>query len=83
MNSFHPRIKFTSEVQDIVFPAPDAQFQFLDIKIVMDSEGRNQTKVYRKPTQTNLYSHWNSFCDKKTKIGVVKTLVRRAVSLFY
>ena len=41
----------------------------------------NQTKVYRKPTQTNLYSHWNSFCDKKTKIGVVKTLVRRAVSL--
>ena len=38
MNSFHPRIKFTSEVQDIVFPAPDAQFQFLDIKIVMDSE---------------------------------------------
>jgi len=36
------------------------------------------TSVYRKPTFTGQYLHWNSFSRHKRKINIIGTLVHRA-----
>ena len=36
------------------------------------------TSVYRKPTFTGQYLHWNSFSLQKRKINLIGTLVHRA-----
>ena len=47
--SFHPKIKFTVEVN------PE---KFLDTKLIFDSNGTCETRVYRKPNKVPL--HWHS-----------------------
>ena len=39
------------------------------------------TKVYRKPTDTNIYIHWQAFAPKAWKIGTLRGLIRRAFVL--
>ena len=75
MNSHYPQIQFTCETQK------DSVFNFLDISITMDIEGKVHTKVFRKPTHTNLYSHFKTNADHKVKIGLIETLARRGVNL--
>ena len=60
LNSYHPNIEFTVEVN----PA-----QFLDTKIIIDSTGMCQTRVYRKPNKFPI--HWcskSSVCYKRNAI---------------
>ena len=37
------------------------------------------TIVYHKPTFTGLYIHWDSFCSKKQKLNLIKTLTHRTL----
>ena len=37
------------------------------------------TSVYRKSTFIGLYIRWDSFCPKKRKLNLTKTLVHRAL----
>ena len=49
---------------------------FLDV--VTKSERMLVTKVYRKPTHTQQYIHWNSNHPKNMLLGVMKGLIHRA-----
>ena len=72
LNSFHPNIKFTYEVQK------DGTIAFLDVKVIRNSDGSFETEVHRKPTDTNVYISWNAFAPKMWKTGTLKGLIRRA-----
>ena len=54
LNSFHPDIEFTYEVEEENKPS------FLDVLLIRD---RNfiETKVYRNPTNNDIYLNWKSF----------------------
>ena len=39
------------------------------------------TSVYRKPTFSDRYTRWDSFCPQQHKINLIKTLVHRALMI--
>ena len=58
-------------------PNADGSIPFLDILI----HPNNSTSIYRKPTNTNLYTHYSSAATMSSKESVVRTLTRRAFKL--
>ena len=76
LNSVDKNIQFTSEV-----PGPEGALPFLDILIKPDHEGRLNTTVYRKPTHTDQYLHWDSLHPISSKYSVVGTLHHRAKTI--
>ena len=73
LNSVDKNIQFTAEE-----PGPEGALPFLDILIKPDQEGRLHTTVYRKPTHTDQYLHWDSLHPVSSKYSVVGTLHHRA-----
>ena len=71
LNSLHKKISFTKEVEE------NNQLPFLDILIIKDKTSF-LTNVYRKTTFTGQYLHYQSFCSKKRKVNLIKTLYHRA-----
>ena len=71
LNNMHPNLKFTNEVE------VDNKLPFLDV-MVERCENAYKTSIYRKPTFRGQYVRWDSFCDKRRKINLIKTLVHRA-----
>ena len=71
LNSQHPSIKFTSEVEK------DCKLSFLDV-LVHKENSQFRTSVFRKPTFTGLGMSFFSFCSFRFKINSVKTLLSRA-----
>jgi hypothetical protein len=75
INSVKSTIQFTMEIET------GNPLHFLDIL-----ENRNgtdlQTKVYRKPTHTYHYLHYNSNHPSHVKRGVVHSLVNRAAIIW-
>ena len=55
INSLHLSTKFTLEMQ-----REDKTIPFLDVLLVIMGDGSLGHKVYRKPTHTNRYLHYNS-----------------------
>ena len=49
------------------------------LQLVYKEDSCFLTNVYRKPTFTGLYIHWDSFFPKKRKLNLIKTLVHRAL----
>ena len=49
--------------------------------IIPDGEGRLKTTVYRKPTHTNQYLHWDSHHDIPSKYSMIGTLFHRAKTI--
>ena len=47
---------------------------YLDL-LVEKSHDETLTSVYRKPTYTELYITWDSFCARKYKVNLVRNLV--------
>ena len=76
LNSVDKNIQFTTEE-----PRPDGSIPFLDILITPGKDGRLDTKVYRKPTHTNQYMHWDSHHTISSKYSVVGTLHHRAKTI--
>ena len=71
INAHHKNIKFTYELES------NDEISFLDVKI--RKVGRKiETSVYRKPTNTDVYLHWNSFAPTTWKKGTLRTLILRA-----
>ena len=72
LNSMASDLEYTIE-----HPSPDGVIPFLDIIIHPDTS----TSIYRKPTNTNLYTHYSSATTMSSKESVVRTLTRRAYKL--
>ncbi len=66
-------IQFTKEEV-----GPDGGVPFLDVYCIPNEDGSISTRVYRKPTHTDLYLNWNSHHPVSAKLSVVKTLFHRA-----
>ena len=76
LNSVDKNIQFTVEE-----PGPEGALPFLDILIKPDQEGRLHTTVYRKPTHTDQYLHWDNLHPVSSKYSVVGTLHHRAKTI--
>ena len=70
LNSLHPSLRFTYKRES------NHSLPFLDM-LVERHDSKFLTSVYRKPTFTSQYLHWNSFSPQKWKINVIGTLVHR------
>ena len=75
LNSVNSHIQFTHEEES------EGKLPFLDTLVRKDAEGFLHTSVYRKPTHTNQLLHFDSHHPLHQKIGVVKTLTRRAMNV--
>ena len=73
LNSRHANMRFSSEVED------DLCLNFLDILI--RREGEFITSIYRKPTFSGIYSHFNSYAPLIYKKGLIYCLVFRIFHL--
>lgn len=71
LNNQHGSIQFTKEVEE------DGKIGFLDVS-VKRNKGEFITKVYCKPTHTDLHTHYTSHHHPSVKSGTVKCLVKRA-----
>ena len=69
INSIDPRIRFTSEDSK-----PDGSIPFLDSLVMPQPDGSIKTNVFRKPTHTDMYLHWDSYHHLSAKYSVIKTL---------
>ena len=74
LNSQHPNISFTSEIEH------EGKLPFLDID-VSRSNGKFTTSVYRKPTFTGLFTNFHSFIPLNYKRSLVSCLLHRAFNL--
>ena len=69
INSIDHHIQFTGEE-----PRPDGSMPFLDILITPGEDESLTTTVFRKPTHTDLYMHWDSHHATSSKYSVIGTL---------
>ena len=76
LNSVDKNIQFTNEET-----RPDGSMPFLDILVTPSIDGRVNTTVYRKPTHTDQYMHWDSHHTISSKYSVVGTLHHRAKTI--
>ena len=74
LNSMHPALRFALEKKN------KSTLIFL-VVLVCKETSAFLTTVYRKPTFTGLYIHWDSFCPKKWKINLIKTLTHQALMI--
>ena len=75
MNKQHRCIKFTSETEQ------NNTFSFLDINITRQNN-QLKTSVYRKPTFSGVFTHYESYVDQPYKKSLIFTLLFRCYSLF-
>ena len=66
LNSLHSAIKFTKENEE------NDQILFLDV-LIKRNDNKFITSTFRKPF-TGQYLNFQSFCSKRRKIGMIKTL---------
>ena len=72
INSVTEDLQYTIE-----HPSSDGSIPFLDVLIHPD----RSTSIYRKPTHTNLYTHYCSSSPTSTKFSIISSLTRRAYTL--
>ncbi|XP_067660246.1 uncharacterized protein [Haliotis asinina] len=75
LNQQHPRVQFTFETET------NGQLPFLDVLVTRSPDNKIETSVYRKPTHSDQYIHFDSNHPLKTKTGIISTLTRRAINL--
>ena len=73
LNGKENRVQFTLEIEK------DNFLPFLDVGITKSKE-KLITTVYRKPTHTQQYIHWNSNHPKNMLLGVLQGLIHRFVT---
>ena len=72
INSQDPHIQFTVE------PTQQGSLPFLDTLVTIQPDNTFTTSVYRKPTHTDQYLHWDSNHHITAKHSVFNTLAHRA-----
>lgn len=75
LNSIEESIKFTMELE------AGNKIPFLDVLVHKNEDGTLKTKVYRKPTHTGQYLHFDSNHPHNVKVGVARSLYDRARSV--
>ena len=73
INNIDNKIQFTKEAS-----RSDGSMPFLDTLVTINGDGSLNTKVYRKPTHTDLYLQWDSHHSIAAKYSVINTLHHRA-----
>ena len=73
INSIDPKIQFTTEDSK-----PERSIPFLDSLVMPQPDGSIKTTVFRKPTYTDMYLHWDSYHHLSAKYSVINTLRHRA-----
>ena len=66
LNAVHPRVQFTREEEE------DNSIAFLDVFVTRHDDGTLSTRVYRKPSNTNICIKPHSCQDPKTSIASFK-----------
>ncbi|XP_046326299.2 uncharacterized protein LOC124110877 [Haliotis rufescens] len=74
LNAEHQRIQFTMKTDT------NQHLPFLDVS-PQTTDDALRTSVYRKPTHTNQYIHYNSCHHLQIKQAIIATLTRRAKSI--
>ncbi|KFD46639.1 hypothetical protein M513_12494 [Trichuris suis] len=75
LNSLFPnQVTFTMEVES------HSRLSSLDI-LILNGSSSLHTTVYRKPTHSDKYLHFNSHHPKSVKIGIISNLVDSALSI--
>ena len=74
LNNIHRNIKFTVEHET------NHCLHFLDIDIKFNN-GVFTTSTYNKPTSTDLYTMWNSFCPLSYRLSTIRSLFNRSIKL--
>ena len=72
LNSLASDLEYTIE-----HPSADGSIPFLNLLIHPD----NSTSIYRKPTNTNVYTHFSSSATMASKESTVRILTKRAFKL--
>ena len=70
LNSRYLNISFTTETEK------DNRMSFPDVDIICEKD-KFTTSVYRKPTLSGIYTHFDSFLPSSNKIDLLRTLVYR------
>jgi len=71
INTVHRKIQFTKELEQ------HNQLPYLNVLVTM-FDGKFETSVFRKKTNTGLYIKWSSFCPPKFKRNLILCLLDRA-----
>ena len=66
LNSVHPRVQFTKENEE------DSSIAFLDVYVTRQNDGRLSTRIYRKPSNTNIGLKPQSCQDPKIVVASFK-----------
>ena len=74
LNGLHNKISFTREIEE------NNELPFLDI-LITKNNNNFLTSIHRKNTFTGQYLNYNSFCSKRQKINLIKTLYHRSYKL--
>ena len=75
LNSYHPNIKFTYELESY------NKLAFLDVSTRRTNDNKVEKSVYRKVTCTNIYINCHSHARANWEIGTLKNLIKRAKSI--
>ena len=70
LNSKHQNISFSFECES------NNKMSFLDVEISRE-QGKFKTTIYRKPTFSGVYTHFDSFLPNTYKFGMIYTLAYR------
>ena len=73
INKIDPHIQFTTEDSKA-----DGSIPFLDTIVKPQPDNSLLTSVYRKPTHSDLYFHWDSPHHLSAKFSVINTLKHKA-----
>ena len=74
MHKQHKCLKFTSEAEN------DKPFSLLDIKITCHNQ-QFKTSVYRKPTFSGVFTHYESYLGQTNKKSFIDTLLFHCFSV--
>ena len=74
MNTCHPKIKFTFE------KIQSSCFNFLDDKVIREDKVFT-TSVYRKPSFSGVYTHFDSYMPLSYKFSLVSTIIFRSFTI--
>ena len=72
LNSIHTDVQWTKEIET------NGRIAMLDVTIIRNTNGTLDFDVYRKPTHTNQYIHFNSHQPLSHKFSTIHSLTRRA-----
>ena len=75
LNEVHPRVQFTREEEE------ENKIPFLDVLVTRRENGRLETEVYRKPSNTNVIIKPNSCHDPNIHAATLKGEIARATRI--